>query len=201
MEGDHPLNLLAFDASGRRAGVSIWSGGRLLFSRESARADGRKEELHAELAAAMKETRLKFSNLDGVVVGLGPGSFTGLRIAVTTAKTLAWSGKVQFFGYSTLEAIAAASSNKQDRVVMEAGRGNVYTASYAGSPGKTWRVVRKPQISKKTVKLSLTLVLPANQISDALIELALHNPKQGKMNPLKAEPLYLYPRDCNVTIA
>lgn len=54
----------------------------------------------------LKDAGLTISEIDGIVVGIGPGSYTGIRIAVTTAKTLAWSLKIPVVGVSSLEGTA-----------------------------------------------------------------------------------------------
>lgn len=199
MEGDRGLNLLAFDGSGEKNGIAVSVDGKLVFCGESVSADGRKDALSSELAAALKKARLDFSKLDAIVVGLGPGSFTGLRIAVTTAKALAWAGKMKLFGFSTLEAIAAAGDGGLATIVAEAGRGNVYTAVYAGRPGKAWRVVQKPRL-EKSGKHRVSPKIPAGKIAAALARLAEVSSKRKGSDPFRLEPLYVYPKDCNVTL-
>lgn len=183
------MKLLAFDGSGPQAGVAVSSGGRIVFSGETSGPNNRKEGLLKEVAAALKKARLDASKLDAVVVGLGPGSFTGLRIAVTAAKALAWSAGIRLYGFSTLEAIAFARGEKS--VVTEAGRGNIYT----------WRVGQKPRLEKKSAAHSLTPPVSAAAIAEALVRLAEAHPKKKSDDPFKLEPLYVYPKDCNVTLA
>lgn len=70
--------------------------------------------------------------VDGIAVALGPGSFTGLRIGVVTAKTLGYTWRVPVAGVSTLEALAYQASGGGDVVcaIMDARHGNVYSAVY-----------------------------------------------------------------------
>src|SRR5205823_7265962 len=49
------------------------------------------------------------ADLEGIAVSLGPGSFTGLRVGVTTAKTMAWALSLPVVGVATLEAVAAGA--------------------------------------------------------------------------------------------
>ncbi len=69
---------------------------------------------------------------DGVAVALGPGSFTGLRIGVVTAKALAFAWQVPVIGVLTLEALAYQMSGATPLAcpVMDARNGNVFTALY-----------------------------------------------------------------------
>lgn len=72
------------------------------------------------------------SPVDGLAVALGPGSFTGLRIGVVTAKTLAYAWSVPVVGVSTLEALAYQAAGGAELVcpVMDARNGNVFGAVY-----------------------------------------------------------------------
>ena len=67
-----------------------------------------------------------------VAVTSGPGSFTGLRVGVTTAKTFAYATGAQVLGINTLEAIAAGVGHAHDRVsvAIDAQRGEVSSAIY-----------------------------------------------------------------------
>jgi tRNA threonylcarbamoyladenosine biosynthesis protein TsaB len=68
-----------------------------------------------------------------VVVGLGPGSYTGLRVGVSLAKALAWSGNLPLIGIPTLECLAAtAGSSLPVCALLRGYRDRVYAAWYRG---------------------------------------------------------------------
>lgn len=83
-----------------------------------------------------------------VAVVRGPGSFTGLRVGVATAKALAWATGAQLVGISGFEAIAALAARLSGRpespiaIAFDAGRGDVYAATAAPSPASPtgWQV-------------------------------------------------------------
>ncbi|MEW9503262.1 tRNA (adenosine(37)-N6)-threonylcarbamoyltransferase complex dimerization subunit type 1 TsaB [Jeotgalibacillus marinus] len=92
---------------------------------------------HSIQAMPLIETMLKAANLapkemDRIVVSMGPGSYTGVRIGVTMAKTLAWTLNIPVVGVSSLAAITGAGRHFNGLVcpVFDARRGQVYTGLY-----------------------------------------------------------------------
>ncbi|MBT9448347.1 MAG: tRNA (adenosine(37)-N6)-threonylcarbamoyltransferase complex dimerization subunit type 1 TsaB, partial [Desulfobacterales bacterium] len=75
---------------------------------------------------------LKPSDLDGFAVAIGPGSFTGLRIGISTVKGLAFSAEKPVASVTTLDALAGQFPCSHALIcpILNAGKGDVYTASY-----------------------------------------------------------------------
>jgi len=98
--------LLAFDTSGDEVAVSIASTcGRLRCGKTVSARRLANTVLLAEIDNALKEVGVKKEQIEALVVGCGPGSFTGVRIGVATAKGLAQGLGVPLFGVSTTDAI------------------------------------------------------------------------------------------------
>ncbi len=102
----------------------------------------------------LEETGRRPRDLDAVVVGTGPGTFTGVRITVATARALSLALSVPVLGVSTLGALAAAGAAIDDRCqllvpVVDARRGQLFYGLYrpagAGSPSGTRRWVRSTE--------------------------------------------------------
>jgi tRNA threonylcarbamoyladenosine biosynthesis protein TsaB len=90
------------------------------------------ESLLPAIAFALDRARLAVTDLGGVIVGAGPGSFTGVRIAAATAKGLVHALGIPMFAYSSLEAMAAgvAAAGRPVCAMLDARRGEVYAACY-----------------------------------------------------------------------
>jgi tRNA threonylcarbamoyladenosine biosynthesis protein TsaB len=105
---------------------------------------------HGKLLLPSIESLLKSAGLrrpDYVAVGIGPGSYTGLRIGVTVARTLAWTWEVPLLGIHSLTALALEAGWQARPVVtlVDAKQGEVYAAVYRWQGGLP-RVVQGPVI-------------------------------------------------------
>lgn len=78
---------------------------------------------------SLKQVSLKMNDIDNIFVVNGPGSFTGIRIGVTVAKTIAWAGKKKISTISELE-VLAGTPNTYKASLIDARRGYVYAGLY-----------------------------------------------------------------------
>lgn len=134
---------MALDTSTASLAVSVLEQDKLL-SEVNTHADrNHSVHLHPVMAQALAEAGLGMDQIEGIAVGVGPGSYTGIRIAVTAAKTLAWANDLPVVGISSLHALAWGgwqSGRKQAEPakgvhwvipLLDARRGQVYTALFA----------------------------------------------------------------------
>ena len=108
-------------------------------------------------------------DVDGIIVGRGPGSFTGVRIGVATAKGLAHGLSCPLWGVGTLDAVAwgFAHTDAMVAVVGDAMRGEVYPALFRCGDGRAQRLtpdrVAKPEaVATQWAGLGHSLVLVGN---------------------------------------
>jgi len=107
--GGH-LWLLAIDTGTSRIVVAAGSvEGRLLGAIEEPAGHRHGERLLAAIEQLVGEARLELADLAGLVVGIGPGAFTGLRVGLATAKTLAHARGLPIVGVGTGEALLRAA--------------------------------------------------------------------------------------------
>ena len=125
--------LLALDTSTSTASVALFDGVRVIS--ESTWLAGREHStrLLTEVEVALARVGRNQSEVTGLVVARGPGSFTGVRVALSIAKGMAAALAIPVWGVSTLEALAIAAGPTElpVRPVIEAGRGRYATALYA----------------------------------------------------------------------
>jgi len=95
---------------------------------------GRASDLLADLIErVLAQAGLTLAQIDGFAVSIGPGSFTGLRVGVTTAKTLSWALKKPVAPISSLEVIAqnVRATLGVIQPFLDARKGKVYTARFS----------------------------------------------------------------------
>ena len=117
--------VLAIDTSTSRTCVAIIDGSEVIYSgfREGATAHGPSLPLLVQEALAV-------SNVDEVVVGMGPGPFTGLRVGIAFAHSFALAREIPVRGVCSLDAIAAQVTENDFIITVDARRKEVYWARY-----------------------------------------------------------------------
>src|SRR5574337_530819 len=125
------MKLLAFDTSSQALSVALCDDDRLLGKIDLNIKKNHSLTLMPAIDFLMKNAGVKPQELDRIAVAMGPGSYTGLRIAVTTAKTLASTLNIDLVGVSSLAAIAANATVTGKIVpIIDARRQNVYACIY-----------------------------------------------------------------------
>jgi len=129
---------LGLDSSSPLLALALWSQeGRLLasFCEEVGREHARR--VTGELDALFARAGVRPQDLAGIAVGTGPGSYTGLRVGVATAKGLARGLGVPLRGEPSLTAAAAGALSEaqpEGLVAFDARRGNLYAGVYRWTP-------------------------------------------------------------------
>jgi tRNA threonylcarbamoyladenosine biosynthesis protein TsaB len=122
---------LAFDTSGPSGSVAVGSGTSVLAALSLEVRQEHASRLVPTIDAVLSEAGLAVSGLGGIVVGEGPGSFTGVRVAAATAKGLAHALGLPLFAFPSLAGAALAEDAGDLRYVLFDARGDrVYGACY-----------------------------------------------------------------------
>jgi tRNA threonylcarbamoyl adenosine modification protein YeaZ len=129
------VKVIGFDCATDEAVLAACDGDEVVFEQEvPPGADGRPAHSQALLAgvSSAAEALGGWQHVDRIAVGLGPGTFTGLRIAASTASGLALSTGLPVVGVSTLEAMALSLGDREGVrfPVLDARRGEVFIAGY-----------------------------------------------------------------------
>lgn len=124
--------LLALDTSTRQASIALCSEHDLYGEYTWLVGNNHSVELLDHVQHLMAECNVMMQQLDAIAVATGPGSFNGVRVALATAKTLAFALKKPLVGMSTLDVLAAQQQHWRGPLcaILEAGRSELYAACY-----------------------------------------------------------------------
>lgn len=139
------MKILAWETTGFAGSVAALTDGQLLVKRELALETRSAQSLAPALRVLLAEVGWRPADVELVATAIGPGSFTGLRVGITTAKLFSYAVGCPLVGVNTLEAIAerAGSEFPAVSVAMDAQRHEVFAASFARSPDREgWRWTR-----------------------------------------------------------
>lgn len=123
---------LAFDTSFKTVAVALLQDDAILYDALVNTGLNHSETLLPAIDQALRQLNLKIGDIDLFACTLGPGSFTGLRVGVSTLKGLLLATGKPAAGVSSLAALALNVTDNAALIcsVMDAGRGQVYTACY-----------------------------------------------------------------------
>ncbi len=137
------MNLLAFDTSTETLSVALAWGPRNLLTHEGAGGAQASATLIPAVLHLLGQAGLQMAQLDAIVFGRGPGSFTGLRTACSVAQGLAFGAGVPVLPVDTLMALAEEARHQQGATqvvaLLDARMDELYSAAYV-LDGGIWRL-------------------------------------------------------------
>jgi tRNA threonylcarbamoyladenosine biosynthesis protein TsaB len=211
--------LLILETSGRVAEVAVAQGSSLLVVRRLDESRRHARDVAPTVADLLHQQGWSARDLAAVLVSRGPGSYTGLRVGLISAKVLAYATGCVLLVIDTFAALAAQTPDGIERVdvLADAQQDKVYVQSFVRS-GEGWRPatelairpfaqwlagrdmsasVTGPGLRKWSAHLSGALLLDENRReshADSLLRLGLARYEAGEQDdPWTAEPLYLRP--------
>lgn len=150
-EVDGQSLILALETSGRFGSVALGCGSKLLSVAEFSAPLRHGSELFGAIEALLSHPGAEAQRIKQVFISIGPGSFTGLRIAVTAAKMMHLALGIEIIAVDTLDVIAANASEfisktgglqiNRVAVVLDAKRGQFFVAVYKNSNGRVLKEV------------------------------------------------------------
>jgi tRNA threonylcarbamoyladenosine biosynthesis protein TsaB len=196
------MTILAIDTSNYPLGVALIEDNQVLGEYITNLKKNHSVRIMPAIQTLMKDCERVPAQLTKIVVAKGPGSYTGVRIGVTIAKTMAWSLKIPLVGISSLEVIAAGGRYFDGYIspLVDARRGQVYTGLYQYQSGALtiakedrlvlsadWAVTLKEEIKKPILFVGNDLPLHQAILEAALgsqaefAALTEHNPRPSEL--------------------
>lgn len=127
------MKVLAIDTSNLVMGIALTNENTVLGEMITNLKKNHSVRVMPAIESLLADCDVKPKELEKIVVAHGPGSYTGVRIGVTIAKTLAWSLNIPLVGISSLEALACNGRHFNGLIspLFDARRGQIYTGLYA----------------------------------------------------------------------
>ncbi|MFP5321731.1 MAG: tRNA (adenosine(37)-N6)-threonylcarbamoyltransferase complex dimerization subunit type 1 TsaB [Acidimicrobiia bacterium] len=134
--------ILGVSTSTKQVGAAIGGHEGVLASSHSARGKRHAENLAPSIDFVRRQARVELDEISVVAVDVGPGLFTGLRVGIAAAKATAHALRVPMIGISSLDLLAwpVRHTSREIVAVIDARRGEVFTARYRPTPGGVQRL-------------------------------------------------------------
>ncbi|SMH49122.1 tRNA (adenosine(37)-N6)-threonylcarbamoyltransferase complex dimerization subunit type 1 TsaB [Maritimibacter sp. HL-12] len=184
--------LIAFDTSAAHCAAAVLVDGTISVERREPMARGQAERLMPFLEEVLAEAGLGWRDLDALAVGIGPGNFTGIRIAVSAARGLALGLGVPAFGVSTLEAQAEGVA-RPCLSLADARRGLVYAQVLGAQDADEAPVITENAASLSPALPRAPMADPAT-LAPAMARIAAARLAAG-LHPARPAPLYVRAAD------
>jgi len=133
------------------------------------------ENLLKEIEKGLEKENFKLKDFQKIIVGIGPGSYTGLRVSVTVAKMLAWTANIPIFSLSSLTLLASGRLDKDGiyAITMKAKKDAIYGKLVEVKNGKVLEIIPddfffEKEFFEKIKEYDYTLINEVNYLVNPL---------------------------------
>ncbi len=155
------MKILALESSATACSVALCEGETIIGESHQKSGLTHSVTLLPMVEDMLKNCNHRLEDVDVIAVAVGPGSFTGLRIGVSTAKGLAWAGEKDCAPCSTLESMAWNLAHMEGHTIvcaMDARRNQVYNAIFRVENGKLTRLASDRAIALAELEKELKIL-------------------------------------------
>ena len=164
--------ILGIESAGSQIGCAIGGHEGVLASAHTGKGRQHAESLAPQIDFVRKQAGIEFAELGAVAVDVGPGLYTGLRVGLSSATTIAHALGIPMIGISSLDLLAfpARWTSRLIVTALDARRGELFTALFRKVPGGVQRI-RDPQVSTPQELLAELMVIeePALLVGDGAL--------------------------------
>ena len=196
------MPILALDTATLVSSVAVTAGDKVLAELTLQTKLTHSEVLMPHIKQILEMTKLEKSKIEAIAISIGPGSFTGLRIGLATAKSIAYALDIPMIGVSTLAALAYNYPVEGVYLapMLDAQKGNVYVAIYTWLNGQL-KEVYKPVVKsfESVLELSQNLDKPVILQGEVAVKYAAKI-KEAAGNIRLAMPHMIMPRAASVAM-
>lgn len=125
--------ILGIDCSTQFGSIALVNQGQLLGYQSSFKPKAHSEFINLMIEEVLKQAGIEFSDLSGVATTLGPGSFTGLRVALNAAKTIAYSLNLPLYITTTLQLLSFQNADDAKIIALNAFKSMIFFQVFNGT--------------------------------------------------------------------
>lgn len=133
---------LFIDTATEQGSIALYKDDKILYNKVFSSDLNHLQVLHPAIEKMLKQAKVSLNDIGYFGVDIGPGSFTGIRIGVTAARTFAQAGKKSIFGTPSLDIISKSACD-YDRlvcVIIDGKKNRIYTAFYVNKNDSSERI-------------------------------------------------------------
>lgn len=141
---------LAINTASRTTQIALLKQDKILREKEWISENNESEKLMPEIDDLLKNKKIKYDDLERIIVVKGPGSFTGLRVGVSVANAIAYVQKIPVYGIDSFKFLRAKNEDDEiEVIVLFAGRSEVYVQLTAKSEPVIYKVEEAVDVLKE----------------------------------------------------